>query len=60
MKIIRTWRDNGDREEITMEELRRKLEGNFRDVDLCIEAMQSGNAARTGFATYTIEKEDHE
>lgn len=58
MKIIRTWRDNGEREEITEEELRSKLEGNFRDVDLAIESMKDGCPARTNFATYTIEDDE--
>lgn len=58
MKIIRTWKDNGDREEITMEELRSKLEGNYVDVDLAIEGMKMGNAAPTSFAVYTIEEGD--
>ncbi len=55
MKIIREWKDNGDREEISMKELRSKLAGNYKDVNLCIESMLGGCPAQTCFARYYIE-----
>jgi len=60
MKVIREWKDNGDREEVSLEYLRGKLEENAIDPELAFEEMKQGNRFGTAFAVYFLELEEGE
>jgi hypothetical protein len=53
MKYWRQDKGDGSVEEVTREEVRRALEGNYKNVDVVMGEIQLGNPVATPFAIYT-------